>query len=80
MNLNNETLVKNLNETCSWMVQSPTVTTIVLRVSSLLLKDPRDSVLVLEGDTLLASYTNIDQSGKYKFDIWVNIVKQVCML
>ncbi|XP_078324325.1 cubilin-like isoform X1 [Crassostrea virginica] len=63
LNLNNETLVKNLNETCSWMVQSPNVTSIVLRVSSLLLKDPRDSVLVLEGVTLLASYTNIDQSG-----------------
>lgn len=63
LTLSNETLVADLNETCSWVIKSPKSTTIVLQVTSLHLTNSLDSVRVVDGETLIASYTDLDQSG-----------------
>lgn len=63
LTLSNETLVVDLNETCTWMIQSPIATTIVLQVTSFQLTNAMDDVRVLDGETLIASYTDRDQSG-----------------
>eukprot|EP00105_Crassostrea_gigas_P017236 XP_011434922.1 PREDICTED: uncharacterized protein LOC105333575 isoform X1 [Crassostrea gigas] len=63
LTLSNETLEVDLIETCSWVIKSPKSTTIVLQMSSLQLTNSMDSVRVVDGDTLIASYTDLDQSG-----------------
>lgn len=66
LSLTDETLVTDLNETCSWTVKSPAKTNIVVQVSVLHLTDPRDSMLLLDKTALIASYTEMDKSGKDK--------------
>ncbi|XP_048775802.2 cubilin-like isoform X2 [Ostrea edulis] len=63
LSLTDETLVTDLNETCSWTVKSPAKTNIVVQVSVLHLTDPRDSMLLLDKTALIASYTEMDKSG-----------------